>query len=1225
MTEFINKMIFPAPDASYSITTRNPGARLVHIRRSNNTQRFTVGYYLSPTLMKLDLARKQSQKPTTAPKQCAPSSNSCVDDDGATDDHHPVSKNSREKYAAIEANGTTPSSSMPSSGASPPTHLLLYAHPNACDIGMLVGELQYVSEVCNIDVLIWEFRGYGLCGAGDPGVEPSEMDLYQDMEATFDFATKTLGYPAGRIILCGRSIGSGPTVQLASYLPRKFRRGATQEEVATGGGPLAGVMLQCPFTSIQDSVDSLIDINASKFTKGLFSGSMKSVARAVVSDRFRSVDSIEHIFWPREDNNGANGGSSSSSSSSQSSFSTSSAGASALRLVFQHGNADSIVPHSHSQQMVERIRSRLAKHLGLSYPFPRPATPPSAAPPSSSSSSTNGVDPVFYNLMGRHLDGGASETPSNADSTRKLSPEEATLKEALDEMVHFEVCKGEGHNDLSVETMAEVLMEHIVEPSCIHLRSQSNNPRQVPTAPFDHVEILVRLESYCTASSFFWKVYAIDAATAIKNAGGEAPEHVPGVDEEDATLTTLGEWTRVILPNVFGDLSGTLRAFGKGGAPLLGGNASGPTHLCIQDLCQVHPKAQHRLSHVLTASFCAFMNHVAIRWLRAKRLSQLRPQHRTAVAERHSATRGLVEEYHSINSPSSSDATMEDTQGTSSVGGGAPVDPTTVRSKRGNPLSQTTSLAALTRDTTVGFILEHMALYGSPLGIYLLPNMNLSAAEDREPSPTASAAGDDEAANSASSIPSFAANPNIVAFGGLIHGSELFGSGDVEPVRRVPYRCWYTHSLFDNTVPPVDVLPGRPQSSSAATTATRSASTSFASSRKMKRLTERLPRVPLFECEVSNNLLVLVKEFLDSLKLSESGLENLNEFELNDLCGVVAVERTALRLSERQVDKIQLECERIILALLEEAAREERGILMSSGMSPQSSPSSPSSSSPPLRTSILSTLLKPVLRFISKTEEASTSTAARGGDDILLSGRVDEDGLFTELYLPNDLYTETLPMPIVISNRLLSALESDFAREYYSTTGDLEMVTKDVSARLQSLIAERGKAGSGAVVIAPNDDDLEGKLQGGKQDSFASMLFSLLGALLRNSPEGLVGAVGDTTHFPTFDAVRLLTTIHFRHYLPDEALRPSPSTITDFVPPPRSNILAPLLTLNAPRPEFVNRVLAPAMVGGRAGDIHAYLKQHLGDPPNTGEKDKLTYIKVTGKTSASGSSDCVIM
>eukprot|EP00658_Telonema_sp_P-2_P005921 TRINITY_DN12233_c0_g1_i1.p1 TRINITY_DN12233_c0_g1~~TRINITY_DN12233_c0_g1_i1.p1 ORF type:complete len:209 (+),score=48.29 TRINITY_DN12233_c0_g1_i1:66-692(+) len=160
------------------------------------------------------------------------------------------------------------------------------------------------------------------------------------------------------------------------------------------------------------------------------------------------------------------------------------------------------------------------------------------------------------------------------------------------------------------------------------------------------------------------------------------------------------------------------------------------------------------------------------------------------------------------------------------------------------------------------------------------------------------------------------------------------------------------------------------------------------------------------------------------------------------------------------------------------------------------------------------------------------------------------------------------------------------------------------------------------VVDDHDNDGSDDKLQGASQDSYASLLFTLQGALLRNSPESLVGAVGDTSHHPTFIAVRLLTTIYYRHYLPSEALRSSPSTLRSF----HSN--SPALLKNAiasKAHQFVNRVYVPAMVGGSGADVLRYLRAHRNESLNDPDKDALLYIKPGGKTSAAGSGDCTIM
>eukprot|EP00658_Telonema_sp_P-2_P027248 TRINITY_DN21077_c0_g1_i1.p1 TRINITY_DN21077_c0_g1~~TRINITY_DN21077_c0_g1_i1.p1 ORF type:complete len:704 (-),score=141.90 TRINITY_DN21077_c0_g1_i1:112-2223(-) len=675
--------------------------------------------------------------------------------------------------------------------------------------------------------------------------------------------------------------------------------------------------------------------------------------------------------------------------------------------------------------------------------------------------------------MGSHYDGGKSDAAAAAaaSAASNLSPEEATFKEAIEELLHLEICHNDGHNDLSVEMMAELLSEHIIDPSNMQL-SRVNTT--ATTSPYAHIDVLLRLESYCVGPSFFWNSYAVDEGVN-GNAGGNT-------EADESSLTTLGEWTHSILPRVIPNMGCTLKRIG-GSAPTSASPSSSSSPTLLQDACRIDPTTQRQLSQVMTASVSAFMNHAAIRWLRAKRLTKLRQiiASRPDRAEKYKGVVAMITEYYNAVPPppppplseNDDDPSSNNVNGSSSlpVGGGAPLSDSTAmdgsssRARRGAPLIETASLAGKTRDLTTGFILEHVALYGNPLGIYLLPNL------ERPTNTSTSSSSPTAASDPASSSSPSQSNPNVVVFGSLIN-AETIKAVKSNSTTAVPYRSWYTHTVFDHNLTTTTTTAEVASSSSSSAPAAVVSSPTFASSKKMKRLTERLPRVPLFECELSNNLMVLVKSFLDSLEVAESGLESLNEFELNDLCGVVAVEKTALRLSERQVDKIQMECERIVLAIMEEDAKETTS----------------SSSS-----SVLSTLLKPIARLLFSKQRGSNNN------------NDEDDGLLTDLYLPNDLYTETLPMPIVLPCRLLSALDSDFSREYYSLTGDLEAVVKDVESRLAKLVvasdescgttttttpgAQKGKQNN--VVDGKDNDGSDDKLQGATQDSYAALLFTL--------------------------------------------------------------------------------------------------------------------------------------
>lgn len=102
---------------------------------------------------------------------------------------------------------------------------LLVSHGNAEDIGDDRYWLEDLHQA-GFSVLAYDYQGYGT-SQGKPG----EKVLYQDEIAAYDFLTTNLKVPPERIIVLGRSVGSGPAVHLAA------RR------------PVAGLVLQSPFLS----------------------------------------------------------------------------------------------------------------------------------------------------------------------------------------------------------------------------------------------------------------------------------------------------------------------------------------------------------------------------------------------------------------------------------------------------------------------------------------------------------------------------------------------------------------------------------------------------------------------------------------------------------------------------------------------------------------------------------------------------------------------------------------------------------------------------------------------------------------------------------------------------------------------------------------------------------------------------------------------------------------
>lgn len=62
-----------------------------------------------------------------------------------------------------------------------------------------------------MNVVVYDYTGYGLSPH-----KPSEKNLFKDIECVLSFIVNFLNYPLNKVILVGFSLGSGPTVEMAS-------------------------------------------------------------------------------------------------------------------------------------------------------------------------------------------------------------------------------------------------------------------------------------------------------------------------------------------------------------------------------------------------------------------------------------------------------------------------------------------------------------------------------------------------------------------------------------------------------------------------------------------------------------------------------------------------------------------------------------------------------------------------------------------------------------------------------------------------------------------------------------------------------------------------------------------------------------------------------------------------------------------------------------------------
>ena len=102
---------------------------------------------------------------------------------------------------------------------------LLVSHGNGEDLG---DDRYWIEDLHRIgfSVLAYDYAGYGTSDGS-----PSEKAFYEDELAAYDYLVHELATPSEKIVIFGRSVGSGPAVYLAAR-----RR-------------VAGLILQSPFLS----------------------------------------------------------------------------------------------------------------------------------------------------------------------------------------------------------------------------------------------------------------------------------------------------------------------------------------------------------------------------------------------------------------------------------------------------------------------------------------------------------------------------------------------------------------------------------------------------------------------------------------------------------------------------------------------------------------------------------------------------------------------------------------------------------------------------------------------------------------------------------------------------------------------------------------------------------------------------------------------------------------
>lgn len=88
---------------------------------------------------------------------------------------------------------------------------LLHSHGNAVDLGQMSSFYMGLGSRINCNIFSYDYSGYGASNG-----KPSEKNLYADIDAAWNFLRGQYGISPENIILYGQSIGTVPTVDLAS-------------------------------------------------------------------------------------------------------------------------------------------------------------------------------------------------------------------------------------------------------------------------------------------------------------------------------------------------------------------------------------------------------------------------------------------------------------------------------------------------------------------------------------------------------------------------------------------------------------------------------------------------------------------------------------------------------------------------------------------------------------------------------------------------------------------------------------------------------------------------------------------------------------------------------------------------------------------------------------------------------------------------------------------------
>lgn len=151
---------------------------------------------------------------------------------------------------------------------------VLYSHGNAADLGQMYDLFCELSLHLRVNLMGYDYTGYGRSSG-----KPTEHNTYADIEAAYRCLVETYGAKEEDVILYGQSVGSGPTLDLASRLSR-LRAVVLHSPIASGLRVMYPVkrtywfdiyknvdkiiLVKCPVLVIHGTADDVVDCSHGK-------------------------------------------------------------------------------------------------------------------------------------------------------------------------------------------------------------------------------------------------------------------------------------------------------------------------------------------------------------------------------------------------------------------------------------------------------------------------------------------------------------------------------------------------------------------------------------------------------------------------------------------------------------------------------------------------------------------------------------------------------------------------------------------------------------------------------------------------------------------------------------------------------------------------------------------------------------------------------------------------